>query len=64
MTDAWLVLISYIHQKMTIDNIVMWETRLSITGLFQDSDFAETLKIQNQPEEESHVFSEVENLFP
>ena len=33
-------------------------------GLFQDSDFLVTLKIQNQPPGESYAFLEVEHLFP
>ena len=51
---------------MTIDNIVMRETRHSIVDWVysKTQTLRATLKTQNQPQGESCVFSEVEHLFP
>ena len=51
---------------MTFDNIVPVgsTTQHCRLGLFQDSDFAGTLRTQNQPQEESYVSLELEHLSP
>ena len=50
---------------MTADNIVMWETRLSIVDWVcsKAQILLVTLRTQNQPREESNVSLEVEHLF-
>ena len=51
--------------QMIIDNIVMWDTRLSFVDcLFQDSDFAGDLEDSQSISGESYASSEVEHLFP
>ena len=59
-------LISTFITQMTTDHVVMWVTRLNIVDgvYFKTQTLLETLKIQNQQNEESCVFSEVEHLFP
>ena len=59
-------LLSYIHHTRTTDNIVMWETRLSIVDWVHSKTqiLLATLRTQNQPRGESYVYSEVQHSFP
>ena len=66
VTDDWQEWFHTFTTQVTTDNVVMWVTRLSIVDWVRSKTqtLLATLKIRNQPREESYVSLEAEHLCP